>query len=187
MTDPDALPDDVPTPKATVASQRVEIAQQRSEIAHLKLWVAKLRRHRFGRRSERAGALLDQLELQLEDLEAGAAERDARTEPAGSGPTLSAPALPPTPAPVSRALPAHLPREVRFHLPDAAVCPDCGGALKPLGEDVSEVLEHVPSHFRAIRHVRPKRACSRCDQFSLRRLRRGRGTRRRHLHPDRHR
>ena len=180
MTATDDLPDDIPQLKALIVCQR-------SEIAHLKLWVAKLRRHRFGRRSERAGALLDQLELQLEDLEAGAAERDARTEPAGSGPTLSAPALPPTPAPVSRALPAHLPREVRFHLPDAAVCPDCGGALKPLGEDVSEVLEHVPSHFRAIRHVRPKRACSRCDQFSLRRLRRGRGTRRRHLHPDRHR
>ena len=154
MTATDDLPDDVPTLKATVASQRAEIARQRAEIAHLNLWVAKLRRHRFGRRSERAGALLDQLELQLEDLEAGAAELDARTGPAGSGPTPSTPA----PAPVSRALPAHLPRDVCLHQPDAVVCPDCGGPLQPLGEGVSEVLEYVPSHFRAIRHVRSKRA-----------------------------
>jgi transposase-like protein len=51
-----------------------------AEIAHLKLWIAKLRRHQFGRRSERAGALLNQLKLQLEDLEVGVAERDARTD-----------------------------------------------------------------------------------------------------------
>ena len=154
MTATDDLPDDIPQLKALIVCQR-------SEIAHLKLWVAKLRRHRFGRRSERAGAPLDQLELQLEDLEAGAAELDARTDPAGSG--LAPPTS--TPAPVSRALPAHLPRDVCLHQPDAAVCPDCGGPLKPLGENVAEVLEYVPSHFRAIRHVRPKRACARCERI----------------------
>ena len=49
--------------------------------------------------------------------------------------------------------------------PETTVCPDCGGPLKPLGEDVSERLEYVPSHFRVIRHVRPKRACGRCDRI----------------------
>lgn len=39
------------------------------------------------------------------------------------------------------------------------------GPLKPLGEDVSEMLEYVPSHFRAIRHIRPKRACARCNRI----------------------
>lgn len=42
-------------------------------------------------------------------------------------------------------------------------CPDCGGHLKPLGEDVSEVLDYVPASFRVIRHVWPKLACGRCD------------------------
>ena len=154
MTDADALPDDVPTLKAV-------IARQRAEIAHLKLWVDKLRRHRFGRRSERAGAPLDQFELQLEDLEAGAAEKTARLEP----PAPPQPAEPSAAASTSRTLPPHLPRDVRVHLPDAAVCPDCGGPLKPLGENVAEVLEYVPSHFRAIRHVRPKRACARCERI----------------------
>jgi len=44
-------------------------------------------------------------------------------------------------------------------------CLDCGGPLKPLGEDVSEMLEYVPARFRVIRHVRPKCACSRCDRI----------------------
>ena len=161
MTDADALPDTLPTLKATIASQRMEIIQQRAEIAHLKLWIAKLRRHRFGRRSERAGTRLNQLELQLEELETGAAEIDHRIDPAGSGPAPSTP----TPAPVSRALPAHLPRDVCIHQPDTAVCPDCGGPLKPLGEDASELLEYVPAAFRVIRHVRPKHACGCCDRI----------------------
>ena len=43
MTDADALPDTLPTLKATIASPRMEILQQRAEIAHLKQWIAKLR------------------------------------------------------------------------------------------------------------------------------------------------
>jgi hypothetical protein len=35
------------------------------------------------------------------------------------------------------------------------VFPDCGGGLRKLGEDVSEVLEYVPACFQVIRHVRP--------------------------------
>jgi transposase len=157
MTDDDALPDTLPTLKATIASQRMEIIQQRAEIAHLKLWIAKLRRHRFGRRSERAGTRLDQLELQLEALETGASEMEAHVEPARSRSAA--------PVSASRALPAHLPRDVHLHHPETTLCPDCGGPLEPLGEDISELLEYVPSHFRAIRHIRPKHACGRCDRI----------------------
>jgi transposase len=28
-----------------------------------------------------------------------------------------------------------------------------------LGEDVSEVLEYVPSYFKVVRHVRPRMSC----------------------------
>jgi transposase len=151
MADTDALPDDVPTLKAM-------IARQQAEIAHLQLWIAKLRRQRFGRCSERTGKLLGQLELHLEELETGAAELDARIEPVTPRPAAAS-------APASRALSAHLPRDVYLHHPETTACPDCGGPLKPLGEDVSERLEYVPSHFRVIRHVRPKRACGRCDRI----------------------
>jgi len=54
---------------------------------------------------------------------------------------------------VRRPLPAHLHREVRTHLPKQEACPDCGGELRKLGEDVSEVLERIPSRFQVIRHV----------------------------------
>ena len=37
--------------------------------------------------------------------------------------------------------------------------------MKTLGEDVSEMLEYVPSRFKVIRHVRPKLACGRCDKI----------------------
>ena len=60
-------------------------------------------------------------------------------------------------------LPDHLPRDTVVHAPEQSCCPDCGGHLKPLGEDVSEVLDYVPASFRVIRHVRPKLACGRCD------------------------
>ena len=44
-------------------------------VAHLQLAIAKLRRERFGPSAERGAKLLDQLELQLEELEASASER----------------------------------------------------------------------------------------------------------------
>src|SRR4029077_14745978 len=53
--------------------------------------------------------------------------------------------LPPSTAavrPVRRPLPDHLPREVRKVLPKQEACPDCGGKLKHLGEDVSEIATH---------------------------------------------
>jgi len=37
--------------------------------------------------------------------------------------------------------------------------------MKTLGEDTSEMLEYVPSHFKVIRHIRPKLACTRCDKI----------------------
>jgi transposase len=54
-----------------------------------------------------------------------------------------------------RALPDHLPREVEMHMPEHDACPECGGQLRPLGEDVSEMLERIPATYRVI-HVRPK-------------------------------
>ena len=35
--------------------------------------------------------------------------------------------------------------------------------MGPLGEDVGEILEYVPSRFKVIRYVRPKLACASCQ------------------------
>jgi transposase len=48
----------------------------------------------------------------------------------------------------------------------ACTCPDCGGGMARLGEDVTEVLDYVPGRFQVIRHVRPKYACKACDRIT---------------------
>ena len=63
-------------------------------------------------------------------------------------------------------LPEHLPRETVSH-PTPYACPGCGGTkLSMLGEDVSEVLEYVPSYFKVVHHVRPRMSCRACETIS---------------------
>ena len=164
MFSPDVLPDNPALLKALVGAQQ-------AEIEHLKFVIAKLRRMQFGRRSEQMDETVAQLELALEELESGRGELSgddpAEPEEALSCETGSAPgaAAPAKARPKRKPLPAHLPRDTVEHLPAECSCPDCGGALKKLGEDVAEVLEYVPASFRVIRHVRPKLACASCDRI----------------------
>lgn len=150
----DPLPNDVEALRQLVLTQRAQLAASLIEIEQLKLLIAKLKRLQFGRSSEKLDRHLEQLELRLEELQtiqaaqpvispAGSASADHRTQP------------------VRRPLPTHLPREEVVHQP-ACACPQCGGAMKRIGEDVAEMLEYVPARFKVIRHVRPKLACGRC-------------------------
>ena len=50
--------------------------------------------------------------------------------------------------------------------PAPCSCPRCGGSLRPLGEDVTEVLEYVPGAFRVTRHGRPKLSCRCCEAIA---------------------
>jgi transposase len=139
---------------ARVADLQERLSSRETEIEHLKLMLAKLRRMQFGRKSEKLERQIEQLELRLEDLEAdeGAAVA-AQPKPARQRRENTS----------RKPLPDHLEREERVYQPVEDSCPDCGGTLKPLGEDVSEQLEYVRAHFRVIRHRRPKLACSCCD------------------------
>ena len=127
------------------------------EIEHLKLTIEKLRRQLFGAKSEKVAAELEQLELELDELETA---QTCRLE------TEATPAAEVTPRskPFRKPPPDHLPREVVNYDPAQSCCPDCGGALKQFGEDVSEQLERIPATFKVIRHVRPKFACARCER-----------------------
>jgi len=142
----DELPDDVEILKQLVRSSR-------AEIEHLKLVIAKLKRLQFGRRSEKLDREVEQLELRLEELQASAL-------PAA----LVASEKPAAQVPVRRPLPEHLPRTRIEHAP-ACSCPECGVAMRKIGEDVSEILDYVPARFRVIRHVRPKLACPVCERI----------------------
>jgi transposase len=157
-----ALPDDIEQLKQLLAESRQQLAAAQAELRHhrqhieaLKLQLATLRRQRFGRSSEQLDAEIQQLELELEVLERKEVAVDAGTAPPPGAARR---------APVRRPLPEHLPREEIRHEPEPC-CPDCGGALEQLGQDVAEVLEYVPARFKVIRHVRPKLACDACQRI----------------------
>ena len=81
-----------------VAEARAEEAVAKASnaeaiIAALKLMVEKLRREVYGQRSERKARLLDQLELELEELEARASEDELAAEQAAAKAERSAPLL----------------------------------------------------------------------------------------------
>jgi transposase len=143
--------------KALILAQHEQLLSRDHEIEHLKLLIAKLRRMQFGRKSEKIERQIEQLELKLEDLEAN---RDEPAQPPAIEPSSSEPAIA---LKKRRSLPDHLPREIQTHEPEQQSCPECGGTLKKLGEDVSEILEWVPASFKVIRHVRPKLCCTGCD------------------------
>jgi transposase len=158
------LPDldqlDFPALKSLILAQHEQLASRDAEIEHLKLLIAKLRRMKFGRSSEKLDRQIEQLELRLEELQTSQAEKTAAH-------IAARPAFPnqPVKAPVRRSWPEHLPRETRKYVPQQKGCPDCGGQLKHLGEDVSEILEYVQIRFKVIRQIRPKLACADCDRI----------------------
>ena len=141
----------------TIALQDAELATQREMIATMRLQLARLRRMQFGRSSEKLDAEIAQLTLALEDLEASIPPTAATMKPPVSAGEREKPAR--------RPLPAHLPRTTITH-ETVCACPQCGGALRPLGEDVTEVLDYVPATFRVIRHVRPKFSCRACESIT---------------------
>jgi transposase len=147
--------------KALVLAKQAELESRETEIENLKLLILKLKRIHFGPRSEKLETDIEQLELRLEDLEANqAAAEPVPAEPATAALKVKAPGKP-----ARRPLPSNLPRETETIAPKQQECPDCGGALKLLGEDVSEVLEYVPARFKVIRTVRPKLSCRCCSRI----------------------
>ena len=125
-TGPEALPDDIGELKAALIVARAEVASARAQrsddqamIAHLKLQIEKLNRDRYGPRSERTARLLDQLELQLEELEATATEDELAAEMAAAKTTKVASFTRKRPS--RKPFPDHLPRE-RVIVPGPTAC-----------------------------------------------------------------
>ena len=176
----DSLPTDLASAHALIVAQRqalsaaeIRAAAAESEaqyrallIEKLKFTIRKLRHDRFGQSSER-GALLDQLELQLADLEADAAQAQvlAQIAAVAASEKMVVPSFERR-RPARRPLPEHLPRE-RTVYPALTVCPCCGGTtLRKIGEDVTETLELVPRQWKVIQHVREKFSCRTCEAIT---------------------
>ena len=130
--------------EAALVVARADISARDTLIQTLRVQLAQLRRMTFGQSSETLSLQTEQLGPPLEELEGGAAVSDART----IEPTPSAE----RPSPV-RSLPSHPPRTEQRIEPDAGTCncPQCGGDLRPLGEDSDEMLDVLPVQWRVIR------------------------------------
>ncbi|WP_186378931.1 IS66 family transposase [Sphingobium sp. B2] len=179
------LPDDIEVLKALVrlSTQRADAAEQRATsaeaelanararesatealISHYKLQIAKLRREQYGPSAERTRRLLAQMEFELEDLEADAAEDDLAAETAATKAT-NVTAFE-RKRPVRKPFPDHLPRD-RVVVPAPCSCPACGGMrLSKLGEDVTETLEVIPRTWKVIQTVREKFSCRDCEKIT---------------------
>lgn len=153
-----SLPEDPTELRAVSELMAAEIKSQAYQIEKLKKELAAHRKARFGSKSE----TMDQLAFDLqEDTEIAAASAAQKTVPE-TDTDQEAPAK----RTHNRApLPDHLERQEEILSPGDA-CGDCGGALKTLGEDVTEELEYVPGHFVVKRIVRPRMTCTCCDAFA---------------------
>jgi transposase len=150
--------------QAAAANAQADLSSSEALIAHLKLAIEKLRRELYGTRSERTARLLDQMELQLEDLEAAATEDELAAERAAAGAQTVKSFQRRRPA--RKPFPDHLPRE-RIVIAAPENCPCCGSAkLSKLGEDVTETLEVIPRQWKVIQTVREKFSCRSCEAIA---------------------
>jgi transposase len=115
MSTADSLPDDVETLKRLVLAREAELAHARAEVScaealitHLRLTIEKLKRNLFGARNERTARLVEQMELQLEELEAAASEDELAVEKAAATTPVRAFTRR---KPVRKPFPADVPRE----------------------------------------------------------------------------
>jgi transposase len=163
------LPDDVAALRAIIAAQQSEIQKLTSSarayetlIEALRIQIVRLKKQRYGASSEKIAREIEQLELALEGLEIERAAADLTTEEPDDE---FASTTPERPTPRRRGKP-RLNSEVireRIVLDPGTCCPGCGGALRLVGEDVSEILDLVQAKLKLIETARPKKSCRRCE------------------------
>ena len=170
----DDLPSDLAAAHAVILAERAARMEAEARaravtsnadvlIARLKLEIEKLRREIYGSRSKRKARLLDQLEMQLEDMEAAATEDELAAERAARSTVVKSFERR---RPSRKPFPDHLPRE-RIVIAAPQSCPCCGSAkLSKLGEDITETLEVIPRQWKVIQTVRERFSCRACEKIT---------------------
>ncbi|CDX25009.1 hypothetical protein MPL3356_490055 [Mesorhizobium plurifarium] len=167
------LPDDPAFLKAMIAALQAENAKMSATLqAHdqliqaLRLRIAKLKKQVFGKSSEKIEREIQQLELALEDLLIAAAESNAgpineADEAASVAPMTNAPER------ITRRRPrvSHKAVRERRELDPGACCPACGGELRLVGEDTSEILDMIAAQMKVIEIARLKKSCRCCEKM----------------------
>jgi transposase len=164
------ITDDPTVLKAMIAALQAENAKISATlrvhdqlVQALRLRIAKLQKLAFGKSSEKIEREIEQLQLALEDLLVAVAEGDedlldeGHDEP--SPDAADAPALRRRPR-VSDAT-----TRERRELDPGSCCPDCGGDLRVVGEDVSELLDMIAAQMKVIQIAWIKKSCLRCEKM----------------------
>ena len=148
--------------ESELAQARAVVSTSEAMIKHLKLEIAKLRRDHYGHSAERRARLIDQMEMQLEELEAAATEDEIAAGKAKTTAVAGFERL----RPARKPFPDHLPRErVVIEAPTACSC--CGSdRIVKMGEDITETLEVIPRQWKVIQTVREKFTCRACEKIS---------------------
>jgi len=164
------LPDDPAVLKAMIAELQAENAKITATlrvhdqlVQALRLRIAKLQKLAFGKSSEKIEREIAQLELALEDLLVAVAEDDDAMIDEGHDEPIPEAAD----APALRRRP-HVSDETlreRRELDPGSCCPDCGGDLRVVGEDVSELLDMIAAQMKVIQIARIKKSCRRCEKM----------------------
>lgn len=139
-----------------------ELLQKNTELSNyvalLEERLRLLKAKRFGKSSEKLERQIDVVERLLEEeetllgfnLKPGATSKEDNHEKGKAK---------------RKKLPAHLPREEVLLEPEAK-CDSCGGkSFRKIGEDVSEILERIPESYKVIKYIRPRCACTNCDNI----------------------
>ncbi len=167
------LPNDPAVLKAMIAALQAENQKMSASLrAHdllvqaLRVRIAKLQKQKFGPSSEKIEREIEQLELALEDLQVALAEAED-TPPDDEDAPDTEDQVPATAEPRQRRHPKvseDTPRE-RRELDPGDSCRDCGGDLRVVGEDVSELIDMIAAQLKVIEIARVKKSCRRCERM----------------------
>ena len=168
------LPNDPAVLKAMIAALQAENQKMSASLrAHdllvqaLRVRIAKLQKQKFGPSSEKIEREIQQLELALEDLQVALAEAED-TAPDEDLEADTEEQQTPEPAEQKQRrrpkVSKDTPRE-RRELDPGDSCPDCGGDLRVVGEDVSELIDMIAAQLKVIEVARVKKSCRRCEKM----------------------
>ena len=169
------LPEDPALLKALIAQLQAQNKKLTTTLrAHdlvvqaLRLQIARLRKQAFGKSSEKIEREIEQLEFALEDVLVSVAQQGLVTSGLDDSEAQAAAAsaeTAPGPRPSRRPrVSADTPRQ-RHELDPGSTCPECGGELRLVGEDVSEILEMITAKLQVIEVARPKKSCRCCEKM----------------------
>ena len=167
-----SLPDDPAALKEMILQLQASLRAHDLLVQSLRMRIARLRRQAFGKGSEKIAREIEQLEFALESLQVAEAEvalppepDSVETVPISSTSNDQGDTEAPEKAPRRRPrVSPDTPRERREPDPGES-CPECGGALRLVGEDVSQILEMITARLKLIEVARPKKSCRCCERM----------------------